>query len=242
VDQVQFLVDGTGIGTDTNAADGWSVTWDTTTVGDGTHTLGAVATDTAGNTAPAAGITVAVANAGPASSQDVAIATSLDDVEERSNGRMWVATSDLDLVFDGNVSQTIGMRFTGINAPRGAQIVNAYVQFQTDEATTAPANLVVRAQASDNAPAFTTTNFNVTSRPTTTASTTWVPAPWPSVGARGVDQRTPNLAPVLQQVVDRPGWLPGAALALIVSGSGSRVAEAFDGTFAPVLHIDFVVE
>jgi hypothetical protein len=62
------------------------------------------------------------------------------------------------------------------------------------------------------------------------------------VGARGVDQRTPNLAPVLQQVVDRPGWLPGAALALIVSGSGSRVAEAFDGTFAPVLHIDFVVE
>jgi uncharacterized protein YjiK len=242
VDQVQFLVDGTGIGTDTNAADGWSVTWDTTTVGDGTHTLGAVATDTAGNTAPAAGITVAVANAGPASSQDVAIATSLDDVEERSNGRMWVTTSDLDLVFDGNVSQTIGMRFTGINAPRGAQIVNAYVQFQTDEVTTAPANLVVRAQASDNAPAFTTTNFNVTSRPTTTASTTWVPAPWPSVGARGVDQRTPNLAPVLQQVVDRPGWLPGAALALIVSGSGSRVAEAFDGTFAPVLHIDFVVE
>jgi hypothetical protein len=46
---------------------------------------------------------------------------------------------------------------------------------------------------------------------------------------------------VLQQVVDRPGWSPGGALVLVVSGSGTRVAEAFEGTFAPVLHIEFVV-
>jgi hypothetical protein len=59
------------------------------------------------------------------------------------------------------------------------------------------------------------------------------------VGARGADQRTPNLAPVLQEVVDRPGWTSGQAVVLVVSGSGTRVAEAFDGTFAPVLHIEY---
>jgi len=137
------------------------------------------------------------------------------------------------------VLQTVGLRFTGINAPRGAHITNAYVQFQVDEATTAAADLVVRAQASDNAPAFTTTNFNVTSRPTGSASTSWVPAPWSTVGARGAAQRTPNLAPVLQQVVDRAGWSGGGALVLVVTGSGARVAEAFEGTFAPVLHIEY---
>jgi Bacterial Ig domain len=240
VSQVQFLVDGTGIGTDTNGTDGWSTTWNSAGVADGTHTLTAVATDTGGNTGPSAGVAVSVANSGAATSQEIAIAASLDDVEERANGRIWVATTDLDLVVDGSAPQTVGLRFTGVSAPRGARIVNAYVQFQTDEVSTGPANLVVRGQASDNAPAFTTTKFDLTLRPTTSASTTWVPAPWPTIGARGGDQRTPNLAPVLQQVVDRPGWSAGGALVLVVSGSGARVAEAFDGTFAPVLHIDFV--
>jgi hypothetical protein len=239
VSQIQFLVDGASVGTDTNGADGWSVAWASTGVADGSHTLSAVATDTGGNTAPSPGVPITVANSGAVITQDVPIAASLDDVEERSNGRMWVATSDLDLVVDAGVQQTVGLRFTGIGAPRGARISNAYVQFQVDEATTDPASLVVRAQASDNAAAFTTTNFNLTSRPMGAASTGWVPAPWPTVGARSAGQRTPNLAPVLQEVVDRPGWSSGRALVLVISGSGSRVAEAFDGTFAPVLHIEY---
>jgi Bacterial Ig domain len=239
VAQVQFRVDGVGIGIDTNGADGWSLAWDSTAVADGSHTLDATATDTGGNTAPSPGVVVTIANSGAVIVQDVPIAASLDDVEERPNGRMWVATTDLDLVLDAGVQQTVGLRFTGIGAPPGAHIANAYVQFQVDEATTGPTNLVVRAQASDNAPAFTTTNFNLTTRATTSASTGWVPAQWPTVGARGAAQRTPNLAPVLQEVVDRPGWSGGGALVLVITGSGARVAEAFDGTFAPILHIEY---
>jgi hypothetical protein len=34
---------------------------------------------------------------------------------------------------------------------------------------------------------------------------------------------------VIQEVVDQPAWSPGNALVLLVSGSGRRVAEAFDG-------------
>ena len=170
--------------------------------------------------------------------QDIAVAAGLDDVEERSNGRMWVATTDLDLVVDATVTQTVGVRFTGIGTPHGAQILDAYVQFQTDEVSTGPADLTVRAQASDDAPAFTTNRFDVSSRPTTAASVSWVPASWPTVGAHGTAQRTPNLAPVLQEIVDRPGWA-GRALVLVISGSGTRVAESFEGTFAPVLHIEY---
>jgi Bacterial Ig domain len=240
VTQVQFRVDGVGIGTDANGADGWSVAWDSTAAADGGHTLTAVATDTGGNTTASAPVAVTVANSGTVLSQDVPIAASLDDVEERSsNGRIWPATTDLDLVVDGSALQTVGLRFTGINPPQGARILNAYVQFQVDETSTGPTNLVVRAQASDDAPAFTTNKLDVTSRLTTSASTSWVPAAWPTVGARGPDQRTPNLSPVLQQVVDRAGWSSGRAMVLVISGSGTRVAESFEGTFAPVLHIEY---
>jgi hypothetical protein len=151
---------------------------------------------------------------------------------------MWVATSDLDLVTDGPDVQTVGMRFTGIQVPQGATVANAYVQFQTDEATSGATSLTVRAQAADNAPPFTTTRFDLSSRPRTSASAGWTPPPWPQVGARGVDQRTPDLSAVVQEVVNRPGWTSGSALVLVITGSGSRVAESFEGTFAPILHLE----
>jgi hypothetical protein len=59
VEQVEFSVDGGTVGTDTDGTDGWSVTWDTTTVTDGGHTVSANATDTASQTASdSVGVTV----------------------------------------------------------------------------------------------------------------------------------------------------------------------------------------
>jgi hypothetical protein len=62
------------------------------------------------------------------------------------------------------------------------------------------------------------------------------------VGAQGDGQRTPNLAAVIQQIVDRAGWTSGNALALIATGTGKRVAEAYDGvaSAAPLLHVEYV--
>jgi hypothetical protein len=57
-----------------------------------------------------------------------------------------------------------------------------------------------------------------------------------------VDQRTPDLAEVIQEVVDQPGWSPGNALVLLVSGSGKRVAEAFDGVASAAPELVLVYE
>lgn len=69
----------------------------------------------------------------------------------------------------------------------------------------------------------------------------WTPASWPTVGARGADQRTPNLAPVLSQLVQRSGWTAGNALALVVTGTGRRTADSFEGgaSTTPTLHIEY---
>ena len=51
VTQVEFFVDGSTLGVDSDGSDGWSASWDTTANADGSHTVSATATDTIGQTA-----------------------------------------------------------------------------------------------------------------------------------------------------------------------------------------------
>ena len=60
---VQFLLDGKALGAEDTTAP-YGLSWDTTAVADGSHTIAARARDGAGNTATSAGATVTVANGG----------------------------------------------------------------------------------------------------------------------------------------------------------------------------------
>jgi hypothetical protein len=135
------------------------------------------------------------------------------------------------------------VRFTGVTLPPGATITAAWVQFQVDEVSTAAASVTVAGEAADTAGPLTTTARSISSRSRTTATVAWTPASWPTVGARTADQRTPDLTAVIQEIVGRTGWAGGNALALLVTGDGTRVAESFDGgsAKAPVLHIEYTV-
>ena len=50
-----------------------------------------------------------------------------------------------------------------------------------------------------------------------------------------VRQRTPNLAALIHEVVNRPDWREGNALVLLISGSGRREAADYDAgsVFSP---------
>lgn len=168
------------------------------------------------------------------------VAASSDDAEEDASGNVGIGSSDLELVSDGS-DQVVGLRFTGIEIPRSSTIASAHIQFQVDEATTEATNLVIHAEASDDASTFSTTDFTVSSRPTTEASASWSPAPWPDRGQAGPDQATPDLASLVQEVVLRPGWSAGNSMVFVITGSGRRVAESFDGDplGAPRLVVEF---
>ena len=186
-------------------------------------------------------VVVEVAPPGTPLSLDVAVTSSSDDAEEKPSGSMRLSGADLELVTDRGSIQTIGLRFAGVPLPHGASITNAYVQFTVDEVSTGATSLAVRGQAADNARTFTTAGRDVSSRPTTNAQVNWSPAPWDTKGASGAAQQTPDLSSVVQEVTNRPGWSSGNALVLVVTGGGTRTAEAFDGTAAPVLHIEYQV-
>jgi len=173
---------------------------------------------------------------------DLRIASGADDAEQAaSGGSMSLTSSDLELVADGSTVQLVGLRFPSLGVPQGATILEAFVQFQVDETGSGAAPLLIQGQDADTALAFTTASNNLGARPRTAESVAWSPPAWPSTGAAGLEQRTPDLRGIVQEIVDRPGWSPSSALALIVSGSGRRTAEAYEGSAsgAPLLHLAY---
>jgi len=194
--------------------------------------------DVAGNVASASvAVNVVTVTAGTLA---IAVAGAADDAEESATGVMNLFSTDLDLTFDLS-QQIIGMRFNSVTVPQGTAITSAYVQFVVDEISSDVTNLTLHGQASDNAPAFAGGVHNISSRPLTAASVAWSPLPWTHPGGFGVDQRTPDLSAVIAEIVDRPGWVSGQSLVIIISGTGRRVAHSWDFSpaGAPVLHLTY---
>ncbi len=166
-------------------------------------------------------------------------ASSNDAEEAISGGSMDLTSSDLELGADGSTLQYAAMRFNNIAIPQGASILNAYVEFEVDETGSDPTSVLIKGQATDNAPAFTAANGNISSRARTNAQVAWnnIP-PWTTLNAKW---QTPNLAPIIQEIVSRSGWASGNSIAIILSGSGRRTAEAYDGEIpaAPRLVIQY---
>lgn len=204
----------------------------------GSYTLRLTASD--GELTRSDDVVVNVSDGTAPVSVEVRIAASSDDAEQLGTS-MSLTSSDIELVADGSTLQTVGLRFPSLAIPQGALITAAWIQFQVDETDTSATSLTLRAQATDSAATFTTAASNVSSRATTAAAVAWSPAGWTSVGAAGPEQRTPDLAALVQEVVNRPGWASGNALAVIVTGSGRRVAESTDGLAAgaPLLHVEY---
>jgi hypothetical protein len=178
---------------------------------------------------------------GTAQTTEVRVSSGSDDAEQRVTGHMSLNSSDLELITDGNSDQVVGIRFAGVQVPAGATITNAWVQFRADEVSSGTASLTIRAEAADDAATYTNTSGNVTSRATTAANVAWSPPAWTLKDEVSPAQRTPDLATLVQAVVGRSGWAQGNALALQISGTGTRTADSYEGSaaFAPLLHIEY---
>ncbi|KPJ58249.1 MAG: hypothetical protein AMJ46_14480, partial [Latescibacteria bacterium DG_63] len=191
------------------------------------------------------------------STVEVWVSANSDDSEETiSSGYIDWGSSDLELGYQSSGSppsaQIVGMRFTNIIIPQGATITNAYIQFTVDEVSTdTPANLTFSGELTANAPTFEDVPDNLSDRlvNNTTASVAWnnVPA-WNTAPEAGPNQQTPNLSPIIQEIVNQGTWASGNALVIFVEGEGRRCAESHEGanghgdpTRAPYIHIEYSV-
>ncbi len=179
----------------------------------------------------------------------VQIASSSDDAEERglngnSPGIMDLGSSDIELVRDGNDGdQFVGLRFESLPVPKGAIVTNAYIQFTVDEDDDIPGTVFIQVEDADNPVTFNGTTGNISSRPVVNDTVSWSNIPvWSTVGEAGEDQRTPDLSGLVQSTIDRGGWTEGNAISFIITGTGERVAESYDGVAASaaVLVVEFI--
>ncbi|MCB0616101.1 MAG: T9SS type A sorting domain-containing protein, partial [Phaeodactylibacter sp.] len=171
------------------------------------------------------------------------VSESSDDAEEQG-GPADLTSSDLELATDPNLgSQTVGIRFTGLNIPQGAVITSAYVQFTVDETDNGEAcSLNIYGQAADNALTFASVLNDISGRPKTTATVNWAPPAWLGVGDAGPAQQTPDLSAIIQEIVNRGGYTSNSAIALIINGTGNRTAESINGSLngAPELCVEYL--
>jgi hypothetical protein len=163
-----------------------------------------------------------------------------DDAEEYVDGRMYLNSSDLELGFEGSSQQTVGIRFSDTDIPQGATITKAYIQFTIDESNEGTAQFMIRGEDTNDAAPFSSAAYNITLRQQTSASVAWAPFNWTQRGESIEASRTPDLKNILQEMVNRSGWASDD-LAFIITGSGERTAESFEGdsNAAPLLHVEW---
>ena len=188
-------------------------------------------------------MTIEVIGSGGETTVEVRVSASSDDAEERASGSTNLTSSDLELVFDAGGNQTVGLRFNQLAIPQGATILNAHVLFKSDETNSVATSLTIQGEAADNTVTFASTDGNITLRPRTTAAVDWSPLPWTIRKETGPDQQTPDIRSVIQEIVSRLDWTSGNSLVIIISGTGERTAESFNGVpaEAPMLHVEYTM-
>lgn len=124
------------------------------------------------------------------------------------------------------IDHTLGFKFEDLRVPQGAKVLSAKLHVAAAETSNAVTDMKIYAQNADDAAAFSASNGNISSRGTTSAVN------WQLTAAEGWIEgdfyESPDLAGIVQTVVDRTGWCGGNDAALILDGSGGRKIASYD--------------
>lgn len=161
------------------------------------------------------------------------------------------ASSDdaIENVSTGNVNRTAnieasaiylaGLRFTNVTIPQGATITSATLDVVVNNSTSDIPDIDTYCQAADNAAAFSTTPYDISSRALTTAKGQWIVA---SPGTGSGAKTSPDFSAPLQELVNRPGWASGNAAVFLMYNRGSSDFrfQSYDTGTAATLNVTYV--
>jgi glucose/arabinose dehydrogenase len=156
------------------------------------------------------------------------VSAGADDVYEE--GAIFMP-DDVDLWLGNGppgVTSLTALRFAGVTIPGGVEIVSARLEVNSAETGWNQLSFEIAAEAVPNSLPFATTNLP-SQRPLLPARTThssdeqWLTNSWYVVST--------DLAAMLQQVVNQPGWTAGNAASLIMRGVGGAWARKHIASF-----------
>lgn len=154
----------------------------------------------------------------------IPISSAADDAEETPDGEVSLDSSSLELGQKDEKPQLVGLRFTGVRIAQGASIPSAHLQFVVRSDAKEPAEFRIRAEATGNAAMFTEDKHNLSQRRLTQSEVVWSPSGWEKEGTADAGQKSPDVSPIIREIVHRQDWKPGNSIVFVVQGSGTRVA------------------
>jgi hypothetical protein len=159
--------------------------------------------------------------------QVVTVDVSSDDAEQENDEMDALYDDDLDAGWEGDPEDfnilTTGLRFQNVSIPNNANIDSAYIEVVSHEMKDAEdvAILTLVGEASDNAATFDFDNL-ITDRPETNTKINWTVAQeW----GLWTTHRTIDISQIIKEIVSRPGWKAGNALAIMLKGENQGASE-----------------
>ncbi len=241
ISEVEFFIDGISIGIDYSSP--YMVNW--TIPNAGLFNIHCKATNNQGVSSLSQIISI-----GCGFMNNTISTTTCDDAEENiNNGSVDLSSGDIELIKESGLlglnefNQEIGIRFCNLNIPQNASIDSAFIQFTCDETNNEnPCILNFYAHSIDDAFAFSNNAYDISSRSKTTSTIQWLPADWNNINECSINQQTPNLSTIIQEIVDRPGWTSGNDIAVIINGQGRRNAKADNAILTIKYSINIIPE
>ncbi|NDV92183.1 pilus assembly protein PilY [Alteromonas sp. 345S023] len=139
------------------------------------------------------------------------VSSSRDNLEEDYRG---YRNTGAELTFNSSYNSYIGIRFQNVNIPQGAQISEAYLAFTAyDTSRNNTSTMEIRGVASDDADDFYPAYRYHLRNLSKTSGITWSMPRF----RRYSEYTSPDLSAIVKEVIDRPGWEPGNALAFVFS-------------------------
>jgi len=155
----------------------------------------------------------------------VTLDLSTDDAEQENDEVDGPYDDDLDCGWEGAPDDlnilNLGLRFRDLWIPNGATIDSAFIVLHAHEGKSAAdvAMITIKGEAADNAATFDSTNFNdnylLTDRPTVSTEVSWTVAEDWTIWQ---PYSTPDVGGIIEEIVARPGWTSGNAIAFILEG------------------------
>ncbi len=172
---------------------------------------------------------------------DVMINAGSDDAEETyPDGVFNVGSSDLEIGTEYGGANLVGLRFNSIQIPRGAKIIDAYLEFTMDDDISSSHTRTFIYAEDNPSPVTFSTNSNglVSDRVRTSFTVDWIIDPWTSPGDK---DRSPEVTELVQHLVNNNDWNSGNSMVFILDGYGKRYAQSFEksGGVPAKLHVEF---
>jgi type IV pilus assembly protein PilY1 len=148
-----------------------------------------------------------------------------------------------DIAPDTNAAtKWFGVRFPSVPIPKGSTINSAILSVLPSNSSNDEPKHTFYGEAADDAAQFAATSNNISGRTRTSASVLWDNA---NLGADGSTFFSPpDLKTIVQEIVNRSGWVSGNALSLLWNGNADTTRDlaiiTFDsGPNKEVLTVDF---